>query len=337
MNNTSSTNNTKKMVYTSILTALLIVFSLMSELPFFSMVSLAVAPIIVALIYVKGGKTNAVIAFVITAILLSMFTFPIYGLTLTILNFCIGFGLIFMIEKNVSPLINLLVLAVSVAIGAVIMAYVNITILTNTNLVGFLEMLVDTMKTSMAEAIKVYEGMGIDVAELKNNNPFATMTVQNLLVAMPTGLAWYAIISATFIYKVSEAVFKRIGIHVEPFPKFIQIKSNMVLVVVTLALSMVGIMGMKLNIAGAEGIMQLGNNLFIVVGGIGGVSLISFLMKTKLKYPAFFRIVMMFFILTSSLFYIVVIAGVLDSAFDFRTLSENGLYQILKSRTKNTK
>jgi len=337
MENKHHTNDTKKMTYSSILVALLVVVSFLSNFPLFSMVSLAVAPIIIVLIHEKGGKAYTIMAFFVTAVLLSMFMNPIYGLTLTILNFCVGLGLIFMLEKKASPLVNFLVLMVSVAVGYMLMTYIDIKIIMNTSIVDFIALLLEEMKLAMVEGTKIYEDLGMDMTSFKANDMFSAMTVKSILTLIPTLIVFYAIMAATFIYKVSETVFRRMGIQVEPFPKFDQIKSNMFLVILTLSLSMIGVLGTQVGIGGAEGIMLLGNNLFIFVGIIGGLSLISYYMKTKLKYPVVIRAIMIFLILSSNLISIVVVAGILDSAFDFRTLTTNGLYQILKSKIKKTK
>ncbi|MFH5837004.1 DUF2232 domain-containing protein [Proteiniclasticum sp. C24MP] len=334
MNNNS---NTKKLVTSALLVALIVIFSLLGTLPFFSTVSLAVAPIIVALIYHKGGKVNAIIGFFVTLALISIIINPIYAVTMTLLNFCMGAGLIFMIEKNVSPLINFVVLAAAVAVGVSIMVTVDLMLISNLSIMEYASVLVEDMKLSVNEVIKTYEAMGMDMEDNQAIEMFQSLNVNMMLSFIPTMLALYALTAATFIYKISEVVFRKIGIQVKPLPKLSEIKANAFVILGTLLVAMLGIALVYFSVPMGEGIMLMGNNLFTIAGTVGGISLISYYMETKLKYPKVFRIVILFFILFSSLVSVISIIGVIDSAFDFRRLTENGLYSIIKSKSNNTK
>jgi uncharacterized protein YybS (DUF2232 family) len=106
----------------------------------------------------------------------------------------------------------------------------------------------------------------------------------------------------------------------------------MYLIMGSLFLSMIGILLVYTGFEYGEALMSLGNNIFSITGIIGGMSLLSYLMEVKLKYPTVFRIVILFFIFGSSLVSIIAIAGIIDSAFDFRRLTDHGLYSLLKSR-----
>lgn len=335
MNNTNP--KTRQLVQSSLLTSLMVVFSLLGTLPLFDMVSIAVAPLIVALIYHKGGKGNTIISFVVTMILVSILISPIYGITLALLNYITGMGLIFMIERKTGPLVNFLVLALAVGVGYVVMFSVNLSIMGSSSLTEFLSLIIDEMKIAVTEMKTTYETMGVDM----KNNPAVTMienlTPGTIITLIPTLLALYAMISSAFIYKVSSLVFKKLGIHVEAFPKLSAIKANMHLIIATLLLSMLGILGVKLGFGWAEGYMLLGNNLFTLVGAVGGISLLSYFLEYRLKYPAVIRIVLLVLVGTSNMISLISIVGILDSAFDFRTLSGNGLYKLIRSRIDNTK
>ena len=334
MNNSS---NTKKLVTSAILVALIVIFSLLGTLPFFSTISLAVAPIIVALIYHKGGKGNTIIGFFVTLALISILINPIYAATMTLLNYCMGVGLIFMIEKNVSPLINFLVLTIAVAVGVSIMVTVDLKLISNLSIMEYASVLVEDMKISVSEVVKTYESLGMDMEDNPALEMFESLNVTTMLSFIPTILALYSLTAATFIYKISEVVFKKLGIIVKPLPKLSEIKTNAYVVLGTLLLAMLGIALVSIKAPLGEGIMLMGNNLFTITGTVGGISLISYYMETKMKYPKIFRIIILLFILFSSLVSFVAIIGVIDSAFDFRRLSENGLYSIIKSKSNNTK
>lgn len=330
-------DNTKKLVTSSLLVALLIIFSLLGTLPFFSTISLAVAPMIVALIYHKGGKVNAAMAFFATLILSAVLINPIYGITMTLLNFSMGAGLIFMIEKNISPLINFIVLTAAVAAGFIIMIVVDIKLISDLSIMEYIGVLVEQLRTYADEIIKTSESLGLDSEGNASIEALKSIDVRTMVNMIPSMLALYSLSAATFIYKISHLVFKRVGISIKPFPKLSEIKTNMFIVMGTLLLTMGGIGLVYLGIEFGEGIMLMGNNLFIIAGTVGGISLISYYMEHKMKYPTIFRILILFFILSSSLVSVIAIVGIIDSAFDFRKLTENGLYTLLKSKTNNTK
>lgn len=330
-------DNSNKLVTSSLLVALMVIFSLLGTLPLFSIVSLAVAPMIVALIYHKGGKSNAAISFVVTLILTSVLINPIYGITMTLLNYSMGAGLIFMIEKNTSPLINFIVLTLAVAAGLVIMVVVDIKLISNLSIMEYISVLVEQMKAYADEMIKTSESLGLDSSGNASLEALQSMDVRSMMNMIPSMLALFSLSAATFIYKLSHLIFKRVGISIKPFPKLSEIKTNMFVVMGTLLLTMAGIGLVYLGVEIGEGIMLMGNNLFTIAGTVGGISLISYYMEYKMKYPTVFRILILFFVMSSSLVSVIAIVGIIDSAFDFRKLSENGLYTILKSKSNNTK
>lgn len=323
---------TNKLVTTSMLVALLTVFSLLGTLPFFNTISLVVAPIIVALIYHRGGRNNTILSFVATMILVTVLMDPIYGITMTILNYSMGVGLVYMISKKKGPLANFVVLALAIAVGITAMFLIEIRFLTDYTLMEYIEVFVMDIKNALPSILEQVESLGGNVEDNAALTFFTNLTVKGLIMLLPSVLLMYAMISAAFVYKVSQVVFKRLGIYVTPLPRLSEIKSNMYLIMGSLFLSMIGILLVYTGFDYGEALMSLGNNIFSITGIIGGMSLLSYLMEVKLKYPTVFRIVILFLIFGSSLVSIIAIAGIIDSAFDFRKLTDHGLYSLLKSR-----
>lgn len=325
---------TNKLVTTSMLVALLAVFLLLGTLPFFNTVSLVVAPIIVALIYHKGGRNNTALSFVATMIIVTVLLDPVYGITMTILNYSMGMGLVYMIAKKKGPLANFLVLALAIALGIIAMFSIEIKFLTPYTVMKYIEIFVTEIKNNVPALMEQVESLGGNIENNAALTFFANLTVRNLVILLPSVLMMYAMFSAAFVYKISQVVFKRLGIYVTPFPKLSEIKANMYLIMGSLFLSMIGILLVYTGFEYAEALMTLGNNIFSITGIIGGMSLLSYLMEVKLKYPTVFRIIILFFIFGSSLVSVIAIAGIIDSAFDFRKLTDHGLYSLLKNRQK---
>lgn len=329
--------NTKKLTNSAILIALLIITSLLGTLPFFSLISLSVGPIIVALIYHKSGKIYTGIALVATAIALSILLNPIYGLAMTLLTFIIGTGLIYMISKNRGVLANFIVLTLSIIGGYLALTFIEITVINQITITEFLSSIVEGLKVSMSEIAILYEQAGGSISENPAVTGFENLTVQSLLNFIPTVIAVYGLIAAAVIYKIASVIFKRMNIALKPMPGLSQIKTNMILVIATLLTAMFGVILISSGITQSEGVMLLGYNLFILSGTVGGISLLSYFMKNKLKYPTIFRVIILVLIIASSLIPVVMILGILDSAFDFRRLRENGLYKIIKSKMDSSK
>lgn len=332
-----NSNNIKKLTNIGPLIVILIFFALLGTLPFFSLISLSVGPVMVALIYHRGGRLYTGLSFVVVIALIAILINPLFASTMVSLIFIIGLGLIYMIDQNQSALMNFIVLALAILAGYLVMTFVDITLISNLSITEFLAMMVEQAKISMAEVAKAYEQSGGDVS----NNPaillFENLTVSRLMSFLPTIITIYALIAATIIYKVAYSIFKRMEIPLKPLPSISEIKANMVLVLVTLSIAMLGVILVYFGITEAEGIMLLGNNLFTLVGVVGGLSLLSYFMKNKLKYPTLFRVIILILVLASRLIPIIMIVGIIDSAFDFRTLRENGLYTMLKSKMNNIK
>lgn len=330
-------DNTKKLASSAPLIALLIISSLLGTLPFFSLISISVGPIIVALIYHKAGKFYTGLSFVVTTILLSVLANPIFALTMTVLTFSIGAGIIYMISKNHGVLLNFVVLTLAIIVGYLAMTFIDITLISQISISEFLNTIVEGLKASMGEISKLYEQSGGNISENPAIAAFENLTVKSLLSFMPTMIAMYAMLAATIIYKIASSIFKRMTIPLKPIPGLSEIKTNMFLVLATLLIAMLGVMLVSFGVTGAEGIMHLGNNLFILSGAVGGISCVSYFMKYKLKYPTVFRIIILVLMMASSLMSVVMILGIVDSAFDFRKLRENGLFIMLKNKMDSSK
>lgn len=324
--------STRKLVTTSLLTALLVIFSLLGSLPVLSTVAFAVGPIIVALIYVRGGKTNLIISFIAALILLSMFMNPVYGIIMALLHYVLGMGLTYMIAAKKGPLANFMVLTFAAALAVVVMFVIEIQFLTEESFIGYIAFFVEDLKRVVPQVIDQYEALGLQVEGNPALDYIKTLTVERVLILLPSILLFYAMMAATFIYKISQVIFKRLGIEVNPMPRLSEIKANMFLIFGGLTMAMLGILIVSLGNVYGEALMTFGNNIFSVTGIIGGLSLLSYFMEVKLKYPTIFRLIILALLFTSNLIVIIGFMGVVDSAFDFRKLTENGLYMLIRER-----
>jgi len=92
---------------------------------------------------------------------------------------------------------------------------------------------------------------------------------------------------------------------------------------------------MYFEIPAGASVMYFGKTMFDITAGIGGLSLVTYYMNRKLKFNKFTRFMAIFLIMTTPILtYAMMIAGVVDSAFDFRNTSDNGLFSILRRKLK---
>lgn len=330
-------NKTQKLVKASILTSLIVVFAAASfYLPLVGMITAIVIPIITALIYKTSGRGLTLVSFFSTLLLLLILIDPISAVSMTIVYYSIGLGLMLVIGHQYRPLTKLLVIAFFVALSLVIMMTINLLVITGMNLTQFMEFNLQLMKDTMVEVAAMYERMGVDTSENPAIAQTAEITVQGMLLILPTVVAIYALVSAYVIHKVSEKVFKPFGIILEKLPKFNEIKSNMIVVAATLFVAMAGVFLVNLQVPQGESIMVLGKSMFDIAAGIGGLSLISFYLTTKLKINKFSRVLIMYLVFSTPIFFsIAIILGVVDSAFDFRNMNDDGLASIIRRKMKS--
>jgi uncharacterized protein YybS (DUF2232 family) len=331
-------SKTEKLVKASILTSAIVVLALAGfYLPFVGIITVVAAPIVTAMIYKTSGKGFTVISFFSTLFILGMMIDPISALSQTIVFYSTGIGLMFMLSHDISPLVEILVIAFFIAIGYVAMVGIDLAFITNMSLTEMVDMNIKVLQESMREAVKMYEGMGADYANEQSVKDIMALTVDQVMIMIPASLAMYSLVSAYILRKVSERVFKPFGITLSKLPSFDSIKPNMILISATLFLSIIGISMMYFEIPAGSSVMYFGKTMFDITAGIGGLSLITYYMNRKLKFNKFTKFMAIFLILTTPILtYTMMIAGVIDSAFDFRNTREDGLFSILRRKLKGT-
>lgn len=333
MKNSRTTN---QLVVSALLVALLIAVSMLGMVPFLSLISLATAPLIVTMIHTKGGGRNVLLSFVATMFLLSILINPIYGITLTLFNYLTGTGLIIITMKKPGVLWSILILAFFIALGYVVMAVIDLSIMVQMDLRAYIQLTIEETRRALLAMLETLESSGLSADREGMLQAVNSITVEAMLAIIPTFIAIYALIAAILIYKVSVKVLKKFDVLLPEIPKLTDIKTNMIYVLGTLSLTLFGVFLFQQGWILAEGLMLMGNNLFQLGSVLGGLSLLNHFMLHRLKYGAFMRYLFLFLIVNSSFFLVLVIAGVIDSAFDFRNLSEGGLYSILQKKLKSS-
>lgn len=334
--NKNTDTNTNKLINATILVSLLVIVSLLSNLPILQLVSIAVAPLIVVLIYEKSGSKYTMISFFVSMIMISVLLNPIQGVTLTALNYTIGIGLIWIVKKEYSAFINIIILTGALMLGVSVFFFLNLKLVLQTDFNGYLKIIIDTIDEALNMMATLYKENNMDI----NDNPafksLKSIKPDDILVFLPVYLTMYSVIVSTFIYKISEKILGRLNIRIKPMPKLSFIKSNMKIIIVSLLISIVGAMSISINETLGVAISVLGNGLFKITAGLGGLSVVSFLLEKKLKYKSFLRFVWLFLFLGLGLSNILILVGVIDSAFDFRMIDNEGLYSIIKDKMKDT-
>lgn len=330
--NTNTNTNTNKLINATILVSLLVIVSLLSNLPVLQLVSIAVAPIIVVLIYVRSDIKYTIISFFVSMIMISILLNPIQGITLTILNYIIGIGLIWAVRKEYSAFTNIIILSVALIIGVSLFTFLNLKLVLRTDISGYLNMIMDTFDEAFEMMVAMYKDMDIDISDNPAFNQLKNISLTDILKLIPVYITLYSVIVSTFIYKVSEKILGRLNIKIKAMPKLSYIKSNIKLIIIGLSIAMIGLVVVSINLDIGEAVSLFGRVIFEITGAVGGISVVSYLLEEKLNYRAFLRYLFLFLILVSGLNLVLVLIGIVDSAFDFRQIENGGLYSTLKNK-----
>ena len=314
----------------------MLLISLLSNLPILQLVSIAVAPIIVVLIYVRSDAKYTIISFFVSMIMISILLNPIPGITLTVLTSMIGICLIWIVKKEYSAFTNIIILSIALILGVLMFTFLNLKLVLRTDISGYLNMIMDAFDEVFEMMIVMYKDMDIDISENPAFNQLKNISLTDILKLIPVYITLYSVIVSTFIYKVSEKILGRLNIKIKALPKLSYIKSNIKLIIIGLSVAMIGLAITSINLDVGKKISLFGRVIFETTGAVGGISVISYLLEEKLNYKTFLRYLFLFLILASGLNLILVIIGIIDSAFDFRQIERDGLYYVLKNKINET-
>ena len=311
----SANKDTVALVEASLLTALTVIIAIGAiYLPFLGYLSFIIAVPFVIL-SVRHSLKYTAIATVATAVLVTLLSYPTYGIYVATLGGFVGNVMGYSIKKNKDN--STIIFYSSLATVMSLMIMISIT-----TLISGISLL-DMVNKMLSESISLIESMGLG-DRLAESGFLLTNTMEVFKMIIPSTLILSSAIFASVNYFISSIILKRMGMKStkqKTFSEF-SLPSN-ILIGATIILILTYLVG-KFDIADSQVLFINILNISIYVFLIQGVAVIfHFIDKRKLgKGIKIFSIVLIFF---TGILILVSIIGWLDCVFDFRKLKQKNM------------
>ncbi|HWR38196.1 MAG TPA: YybS family protein [Patescibacteria group bacterium] len=314
---TYSPHRVKPMVEGGILTAVAILFALVSTyVPLIGAFVNLIWPVPIILLGVRHGYRWSMLAAVASGFLIALLMHPLHAVTVVV-----GFGLIGIVlghafRKEWSPARALMAGTAASLISKVAVLGIAVAVLG----INPLNQQADAMSRAMAQVMEMYRSMGIKEADLAQIETMMRATLELMKVIFPAGLAMAALLDTCLNYWAAKVVLRKLGHSIPNLPSF----SRWVLpraVIYALAVAMVMIYwgnSRQLEFLSGAGVnlMMLSSVALLVQG----LSLFSFF-ADKYSLSRWVRGILLFLILTSGpISQGLIIAGAFELIFDYRRL-----------------
>lgn len=212
-----STSRVKPMVEGGILSAVAILFALISVyIPFIGAFVNLIWPVPIILLGVRHGYKWSLMATVVAGILIAILLHPLHAISVAI-----GFGLTGIVlghcfRKGYSPV-------TSVLLGSVASLASKIAVLSITAVVLNINPLADqseALAKAVEQAISVYRNFGLKEAELAQISESMHGMLSMMKLILPAGFAMASVVDTFLNFLVARAVLRKLGHHIPAFPAF---------------------------------------------------------------------------------------------------------------------
>ncbi len=317
-------NNTRAMVESGVMSAVLVVIMLLSNyVPGLDIVAYIILPTIIALVYVKNGFKYALsslfIALILGFVFINIFTVILYGLVLIFVGLTLGYCV-----KNKKKAVNTILFS---SIGFVIVMAIDIYILPLLVFPnGFIGM-VNSFVTAVNEEIKVgrniYIAAGVSKAQMEQLLPSTYVLTNTKVFEL---IVPFIIITAGIVafvnYKITEMIFKRIKIDMEKRRNLTYFFIPNLLLALLILLVCIGLLLQHFNIPFGQYIYIFSWELFQFLLILDAIAYLTYIFRHRFNMakPLCIIIIILLIVVLNNWF---VIIGVIDSTFDFRKLDNN--------------
>ena len=305
-------NSTRALVEAALLTGVTVILILMTlYVPLFVAVGIFIWPL--ALIYIRDGGKYSIMSLVIAGIITAMISDPVtafglmltYGISGILLGLCIDRKKTSTFTIIAMTAVTFIAMAVSIKVLSIIAGQ------------DIIAQMMTTMSQSLESATKLYSSIGMPEETIKQ---FKTMfDVNSFKMILPSGLFFAAFMVSIFTYSFAKFIFKRFGYEVKPVKAFSEwyIPISIAFAVITLVLASYALSYFKI----VKTQIYLVNSIMLlrIVFSVTGLSVIDFFLKKKDVSKAV-RILIYFFLVTTSLSQILFFVGIIDYALDIRKL-----------------
>lgn len=318
----------KPLMEGSILTTIVFILMMISNVPGLYILGSILVPIPVAILYIKYKWKISILSVIVSTIITTLFLGPVMGLSTGLSTFLIGIPLGIGISKK-SGNLTLGYVFVGSFISTLINLLLTVYLVMGVTMDGFLNSLVTQYQQSA------------DIILKASNNPQAKeamdkmlsyVTVDNLKIILPIGLVVVAFVSAICIFIIAKRILVRLRMPVASVKSFTQWFINPIPIAVIVIIALIGI-ELKNNA------VPYGDDIFMWAVGIGallcvlqGLSLIMYMLLERLRMNKVAAVIIAIILITSGLIIYVAPIGLIDIILDYRSLEENSLGSMIRKK-----
>ncbi|MGL4760093.1 MAG: DUF2232 domain-containing protein [Sarcina sp.] len=319
----------KPLIEGAILTAIVFILMMISNMPGLYILGNILVPIPVAILYIKHKWKTPILSVLVGFILVSLLMGPIAGINAALFSGLVGIPLGYGVRAEKSGTITLFYMVVGSAISFIISAALTIYISMGTTLNAFLNTLLVQYKEATDMILKSSKNQ--QVAD-SMNHMMSYLTIQNMKLALPIGLVFIGFITAIIIYNIARNIMVRLKFKVQPLKGFSQwyISPKVVAILIVIA-----VIGIELKSNG----VPFGKEVFVGTWGIlfllfalQGLGLVAYFISKKLKANKIVVVVIFIFLITSGMLIYLVPIGLVDVILDYRNLDENSLGSFIRRK-----
>lgn len=317
--------NTKSIVESGLITALVVVLALMNiYVPIFSALGRFILPIPIAVLYLRHNFKVTITSVIASGALVGMIYNPISGLTSAIMFGLTGITLGYCIKNRSKISITLLLLSISSLIGTIIDFVVYINFIMGSNITGLIDEMVKAMNESFNLAMSFYTKMGVSQEQFKPLlDAFKMFNTNFILKLIPGILIMSSIVAAYLTYIITRLILKKLGYNIKEMTKFTEIYVDIKIATILAIFLLLGVLLVRKNIAAGEYILNSSQLLLQYIFLINGVAVAVHYLKNRFNISKGFMLLIVFFTLFSKLAMVYFMLGLADVIMDFRKLDPN--------------
>jgi len=317
-------NNTRAMVESGIMAAVLVVTMLLSVyVPGFSIIAYAVLPTIVALVYVRNGFKYALCSLFIAIVIGFGFTNIVTAASNGLVLIFVGLTFGYCIKNKIKAAKTIIFEGIGFSIVQAINFYILPLLLFPNGLTGLVNAFVINFNESLKLGKNMYIAAGISKAQMDQLIPSTYLLTNTKFFE----LIIPAIIIASFLlafinYKVTEMIFKRLKIEMEKRKNITYFYIPNLLLAFLIIFVCVGLLLQHRNMLIGEYVFMSSWILFQSILFVDAIAYLIYLLRHRynMAKPLCVLILILLILVLNSWF---VIIGIIDSTFDLRKLDKN--------------
>lgn len=319
----------KPLVEGALLTGIIFILSLLTNLPGLYVLGNILVAIPVAVLYIKYKLKVSVLSVLVSAILVGISLGPVLGVYTIFYAGFIGIPLGYGIRNKKSGNTILFYLIIS-----------NIFVVVTTLLMsmylfggkGFM----DGLTSMLAE----FKSLSAQLSSIGANNPqavkmqemLANFNLQKLLILIPAGILIYSFISSIVSFIISKRILQKLGYKVNEMSSFSKWYIDAKVIASLIVIALIGLELKKNGVSQGETLFEAAWYIVGLLMVVQGLALASYFLREKLKLSRFTSNMVCVFLFLSRFVFFLVAFGLVDIILDYRGIDPNSLGSFIRRK-----